>query len=46
MNESDNDAKRASLLTMKFTVNEVDFALDKLGMAIVSKVLIFLNYGC
>ncbi|KAJ4721931.1 DNA (Cytosine-5)-methyltransferase DRM2-like protein [Melia azedarach] len=31
MNESDNDAKRASLLTMKFTVNEVDFALDKLG---------------
>lgn len=25
------DDKRASLLMMKFSVNEVDFAIDKLG---------------
>jgi hypothetical protein len=26
-----NDDKRASLLMMKFSVNEVEFAIDKLG---------------
>lgn len=27
-----NDGKRASLLMMNFSVNEVEFAIDKLGM--------------
>lgn len=41
MDEGLHIEKRASLLMMNFSVNEVDFALDKLGMFIVSKFFLF-----
>lgn len=41
MDEGLHIEKRASLLMMNFSVNEVDFALDKLGMFIVSKIFLF-----
>lgn len=41
MDEGLHIEKRASLLMMNFSVNEVDFALDKLGMFMVSKKIYF-----
>ena len=37
---NDDDDKRATLLIMNFSVDEVDSALDKLGMQIVYEVSI------
>lgn len=35
-----NDDKRATLVMMKFSVDEVEFAMDKLGMQMSFKFLI------
>ena len=47
MADGGNGGKRASLLMMNFSVNEVEFAIDKLGMLILSKrslLLIMVNF--
>lgn len=37
MDNGVHDGKRASLMMMNFSVDEVEFAIDKLGMLILTK---------